>query len=280
MKRILPFFCALVAAGTLAFGDDQTRNVQSELKNQGFYYGEVDGKSGPELSAALRRYQIRNGLEVSGDLNKETLAALGLGPAAPQKPAAEDQPVHQVNPPPASQTKPHAPVNIRRDAPQAEDGDRPVQEEPMRPPRGMRNPSVVPPPAPLDERNAVDQGPPAAGYARTFAGTPYASAPHVVQESTLRRAQQALTEKGFYRDPIDGQAGPATEEAVLAYQRNVRLPLTGRLDLQTLSSLRLLPGSGRGNPPLKPFNGADAGGPAGGPGRNSSRPVYRGVWVE
>ncbi len=92
----------------------------------------------------------------------------------------------------------------------------------------------------------------------------------------MRRAQQVLADRGFYRDPIDGQPGPATEEAVLGYQRSARLPLTGKLDLQTLATLRLLPGGGRGNPPLKPFNGPDGGQPP----RTGARPVYRGVWVE
>jgi peptidoglycan hydrolase-like protein with peptidoglycan-binding domain len=63
-----------------------------------------------------------------------------------------------------------------------------------------------------------------------------------VQESTLRRVQAILLNRGFYRADIDGLPGPATEEALLSYQRSIRLPLTGRLDLETLSNLRLLPG--------------------------------------
>ena len=43
------------AGETLAFtaaADDQLRNVQTELKNQGFYYGDVNGATDPdELTA-------------------------------------------------------------------------------------------------------------------------------------------------------------------------------------------------------------------------------------
>jgi hypothetical protein len=95
----------------------------------------------------------------------------------------------------------------------------------------------------------------------------------VVQESTMRRAKQMLYERGFYHEDVDGKAGPAMEEAVLSFQRSARLPLSGRLDLQTLAALRLLPGRGVENPPLRPFNGSPV------PGREGARPVYRGVWV-
>jgi hypothetical protein len=60
---------------------------------------------------------------------------------------------------------------------------------------------------------------------------------------------------------------------VLAYQRANRLPLTGKLDLETLNALRLLPGRGS-NPPLKPFTR--------GPGATGRVPqqTIRGIWVE
>jgi len=47
-----------------------------------------------------------------------------------------------------------------------------------------------------------------------------------------------------------------------------RLPGTGRLDLETLSALRLLPG--RTNVPLKGFIA---------PRSPREPPVYRGIWV-
>src|ERR1043166_8335047 len=58
--------------------DQFVESVQQALKDEGFYYGEVNGDMNANLTAAIRRYQIRNGLQVSGELNDETLRSLGI----------------------------------------------------------------------------------------------------------------------------------------------------------------------------------------------------------
>ena len=82
---------------------------------------------------------------------------------------------------------------------------------------------------------------------------------------TLVNAQTTLAELGYYRGTIDGISGPATEEAILIFQGNVRVELSGRLDLSTLAALRLLPVRSKERPVIRP-------------------PImprtYRGVWVE
>src|SRR6266700_5876237 len=71
---------ALIFIGSimLARADQMIERVQQALKDQGFYYGEVSGEMNANLTAAIRRYQIRNGLKVTGELNDETLQSLGL----------------------------------------------------------------------------------------------------------------------------------------------------------------------------------------------------------
>lgn len=262
-KFVLLPLALLVAAGT-ALADDQLRNVQTELKNLGFYYGDATGQPSSETTSAIRRYQIRNGLEVTGSLNTETLAALGMGPAkkAPA-PAPAVKPAPAAPAPPPPQVEEHKPpVNLRRNS-TVEDEDRNFlrREEAQNPqpepapsaPSYRRiypdDPSVVPPPAPLDA--------PAADFPVLFANTPYANAPLPVQQETLRRAQAALASRGFYRDVIDGLPGPATEEAILGYQRSRRMTMTGRLDLDTLAQLRLLPNTAGGfrEPQQRTFRG-------------------------
>ncbi|MEQ1860896.1 MAG: peptidoglycan-binding domain-containing protein, partial [Chthoniobacteraceae bacterium] len=88
MIRILLVLSLLVV---VARADELTKSVQGLLKEQGFYYGEVSGASGPETASAVKRYQIRNGLEVTGTLTKETLEALGL--------VGDSQPLVPVEPP-------------------------------------------------------------------------------------------------------------------------------------------------------------------------------------
>ena len=71
---------ALIFLGSmmLARADQLVERVQQVLKDQGFYYGEVTGEMNANVTAAVRRYQIRNGLQVSGELNNETLQSLGI----------------------------------------------------------------------------------------------------------------------------------------------------------------------------------------------------------
>jgi len=254
MKNFI-LLLALTAALPL-HADDRIRDVQTELKTQGFYYGEINGSYSTETTAALRRYQIRNGLEVTGTLTDETTKSLGIGAA----PGPKSEPV-----PEPRKTTPHG------KAPTAENDRNFLQREEAR--RPAQPPVIAPAPRPPVDDDSVDPAPrrfdpPSADLPMLFTDTPYANAPREVQEFTLRRAQSQLANRGLYRAPIDGETGPATEEAILSYQRSARLPLTGRLDLQTLSALRLLPG--RSPVPLKGFLA---------PRGPSEPPVYRGIWV-
>jgi peptidoglycan hydrolase-like protein with peptidoglycan-binding domain len=250
MKRVV--FLLLLILGATVRADELTKRVQTELKDLGFYYSEITGVNSAETVAALRRYQIRNGLEVTGTLTKETLAALGIGSGKEPAPA----------PAPAPGRK-EPPVNLRRDESDKEADRNFLRREG---PPSDRDSSAVEPPAPLNP--PADPG--SEEYASVFARTPFESAPAEVQVSTLRKAQLILARAGYYRDPIDGMPGPATEEAILSYQRRHHLTLTGRLDLDTLGTMALLPGRLQG-PPLRPFSAP--------PGSRYSPRALRGVWV-
>jgi peptidoglycan hydrolase-like protein with peptidoglycan-binding domain len=63
------------------WGPDNVRAVQEKLHEDGLYFGEIDGVYSSELAAALGRYQIRNGLPITGQLDVETSKALGVKPA-------------------------------------------------------------------------------------------------------------------------------------------------------------------------------------------------------
>jgi hypothetical protein len=53
-------------------------NVQQALQEQGYYQGELDGTFGPMTRDALLNYQRDNGLPVTGEIDQDTLAALGF----------------------------------------------------------------------------------------------------------------------------------------------------------------------------------------------------------
>ena len=55
--------------------------VQDSLKKQGFYFGETTGKLDEPTRAAIKRFQIRQGMTVTGEADAATLEALQRGPA-------------------------------------------------------------------------------------------------------------------------------------------------------------------------------------------------------
>jgi peptidoglycan hydrolase-like protein with peptidoglycan-binding domain len=63
------------------WGSENVRAVEEKLRDAGLYFGEIDGAYSSELAAALGRYQIRNGLPITGQLDVETSKALGTKPA-------------------------------------------------------------------------------------------------------------------------------------------------------------------------------------------------------
>src|SRR5438094_1070623 len=76
MKRTIARLLLAMCAAGFVRADQTVQSVQQTLKDQGFYYGNVTGDKSAETTAAVRRYQIRNGLQVTGEINPETLQSL------------------------------------------------------------------------------------------------------------------------------------------------------------------------------------------------------------
>ncbi len=213
---------ALILIGSVALvrADQVIESVQQALKDQGFYYGEISGEMNATLTAAIRRYQIRNGLQVTGELNDETLQSLRVKSSSSRR-----QTLESGSPAPGTAAKPsESPPD------EAESGT------PAPPIPNFGN-------APQDQQlyPSTPTSPPTTPGA-VFAGTPFETAPAVVQRNVVVSAQIALARYGLYRQQIDGIYGPAMELSLRAYQARTRLPVSGRLDLETLAALRLLPG--------------------------------------
>ena len=209
-------FCLALTA-VFAQADQGIEAAQQKLKDQGFYYGEITGKHDADTIAAIRRYQIRNGLQITGELNAETQHALGLGskPAVTPKPRPAQSPAPtppgflEETPAPTVAPAPRSPAQPREDF-----GTVPAQPDP--------NPPRFQSPAPLAE-------------------TPYEMAPPQIQQEIILQAQIRLMRSGYYREEIDGLYGPAMNFALRNYQARYGLQPTGRLDVETLAALDLLP---------------------------------------
>ena len=74
--------------------DRKNREVQTTLKELGYYTGAVDGDAGPVTIAAIKDFQSVNGLEVDGVVGprtQETLASDGAKPKPPPPPEPEPE---------------------------------------------------------------------------------------------------------------------------------------------------------------------------------------------
>jgi peptidoglycan hydrolase-like protein with peptidoglycan-binding domain len=222
--RIKIAILILIASVGVIRADPTIESAQRALKEQGFYYGEITGEKNADTTSAIRRYQIRNGLQITGELNEETLRSLLSGAAASPQPSATRAPA------------------------QDEETSQPRSES------SRENPDLSPAPfqpflAPPQDRPPLQAGP-GVGLPTTgglFAGTPYENAPPDVQRNVIVSAQMVLARRGLFRKEIDGAYGPDLQFSLRAYQSRVGLPITGRLDLETLAALELLPGA---NAPL------------------------------
>jgi peptidoglycan hydrolase-like protein with peptidoglycan-binding domain len=275
MKRLF-LLLVVLSISTLARADNQTQALQQTLKDKGFYYGTVDGQEGPETDAAIRRYQIRQGLEVTGKADAQTLASLNLGANSQDSntvqavpPPPTDQPAGAQTPPPDVVQSDHDILRNPPPPPAAQDDEAAPQ-----PPGQVQPPGQAQPPQ-AQAQPYAGQAQPYAGqslppeYARFFRKTPYESAPPVVQRSTIQRAQDRLAREGFYRGIVDGELSDSLSGALVAYQRDADLRPTGRLDMETLADMNLLPRRQIMVPPPVPY------GPYGQP----PGVVYRGIWV-
>src|SRR5882762_5188151 len=232
MKLRIAVVVLVAALAPGARADQAVQNVQQALKDQGFYYGEVTGEKDADTTAAIRRYQIRNGLQISGDLNDETLKSLGVDSSGARA-------IVKASPTPA----PAAPEtsDLRAQPRESSAPTNPLTGQPFPEPQQDRSADGRirgGEQAPVRDYDAVPAHP-----SENFAGTPYEAAPPQIRRDVIISAQNLLARRGLYRGAIDGFPSPDLEFSLRAYQARVRLPVTGRLDLETLAALELLPGA-------------------------------------
>ena len=87
-----------------------------------------------------------------------------------------------------------------------------------------------------------------------FDNGPYADYNSYSRRQILKRAQRKLRQAGLYHSGIDGAMGPGTQAAIIAWQQQENIPVTGLLDEQTLQSMSLFDLAEQ-TPPRKPIVG-------------------------
>jgi peptidoglycan hydrolase-like protein with peptidoglycan-binding domain len=200
MKRSLLCFVVTLYAAGFVRADQTIRSLQQSLKDQGFYYGTVTGNKSAETTAAIRRYQIRNGLKVTGEINEETLRS--VNPSS-----------NSVASAPQPATKPAA-----------------IQSHSVRPDANARLTQSSPPQSFNQPNHPLETNP-------SYSASYYQSAPLRVNRRIIAGAQYQLISRGYYRGRVDGKSGSRTASAIRAFQSNAGLPPTGRLDVETVKAL-------------------------------------------
>jgi peptidoglycan hydrolase-like protein with peptidoglycan-binding domain len=201
MKRTIVHLAAVICIAGFAHADDTVRLVQQSLKDQGLYYGNVTGDKSAETSAAIRRYQIRSGLKVTGEVDQETLRSLNVTSNSASSQPGLKSAVTQSNSIRADQI-PHTGQNSS--------------------PQSFTEPDRQPEPD------------------HALPGAPNQPVPHQVSKRMVfADVQRQLISRGYYRGHIDGKYGRRMAFALRAFQSSAGLPPTGHLDMSTLNALGL-----------------------------------------
>jgi len=211
------------AAETLFVDAPTVRKVQKTLTDRGFRTGGIDGRMGPQTQAALVNFQKAGKLKPTGQLNRETLVALGLQNPDGTPTAGEQRHGRETI------RKVQETLNARgfkAGPPNGTLGEstssalRAFQKSENIAVTGRLNPRTL---AAL----GIDPGSASAGSTR---GAQPSSA-------TIRELQRRLANRGFNPGAPDGIMGPATRAALVQFQRAGNLPVTGRADRDTLNAL-------------------------------------------
>jgi peptidoglycan hydrolase-like protein with peptidoglycan-binding domain len=96
----------------VARADEETRQVQEELRKRHLFFREIDGKPSAEYSRALKQFQQRQGFAQTGRADEITLYSLGVGePPSPAEGAGNlpDVPVLKSDAAVHDETRPQTP---------------------------------------------------------------------------------------------------------------------------------------------------------------------------
>ena len=91
-KSLILFLLCVLAGWSSARADEETRQVQEELRKRHLFFRDIDGRPSLEYAVALKRYQQRQGFAPTGVADDVTLYSLGIGEAVPPAEGAHDLP--------------------------------------------------------------------------------------------------------------------------------------------------------------------------------------------
>ena len=219
----LAFPVAAWSADAVFVDSSTVRKVQKTLTDRGYRTGGVDGRMGPQTKTAIRNFQKAEKLVPSGQLNSQTLVALGVQKSDDKASSAEQR--YE----PAMIRKVQQTLNARGYNAGAPNGT--LNESTRTALRAFQKSENLETTGRLNDRTlaalGVAEDSAAAGSTR--------AAP--ADRTTIREVQRKLTTRGYNAGTADGVMGGATRKALMEFQRAENLAVTGRADRQTLAAL-------------------------------------------
>jgi peptidoglycan hydrolase-like protein with peptidoglycan-binding domain len=216
---------ASVFAADSTFVDSNTvRKVQQTLTDRGFRTG-ADGIMGPRTQAALKKFQRSENLEPTGQLNRQTLVALGIQKA--DATASVDE--HRYS----RETVRAVQQTLNSRGFQAGPADGTMNPRTQQALREFQKSENLEDSGRLNPRTLAALGVPEDQAASAGASRP---AP-LFASPTIREMQHRLNLLGFHTGTPDGVLGPRTRAALRAFQRAENLEVTGEPNRRTLAAL-------------------------------------------
>jgi peptidoglycan hydrolase-like protein with peptidoglycan-binding domain len=249
-------------------GNSNAFAVQKKLAELGLFSGTVDGFYGPMTANAIRAFEVRNNMVVTGDLNPEVIEAILSADAAGIAPQASAAPVAPVQPTPVQQVAVVAPqpapaplaapsqqltpidnaVDVMGNAAAqtidslvaAVGGDIPPRTTPPAalPLMPVAQPSQ-PMPAPVQMAALSPVAPvfqPATAAPETTSAIPEAQPE--TSEDIVSQIQRGLASLGFYHGAIDGRPGEATARSIREFENFHSYQVTGQINPDLVELLR------------------------------------------
>ncbi|ATN33541.1 hypothetical protein ACO34A_06935 [Rhizobium sp. ACO-34A] len=208
--------------------------VQTELSRRGLYAGDPDGVIGPQTEAAISLFQKSVGMEPSGLVSDELLAALRVDNSATAAVPKQRPPADVSS---AQATKDPVAAAIRS-------AEKVVTTAPTRPvakpetARAIQPKPVQPRPAPLNsERPTPPAAIPASADANDAEALP-AALTDAPDPGLVMEIQRGLSNIAYTDVSIDGVAGDQTRAAIRRFQRHYRLPENGEPNAAVLKKLK------------------------------------------
>ena len=208
---------AALAADAIYVDGNMVKKAQRVLNKQGFRTG-VDGIMGPRTQAAIRGFQKARNLEPNGQLNRQTLVALGLQESAS---AGTTDPEPQYS----AQTIRSAQETLNNRGYKAGAVNGQMTQQTRNALRAFQKSEN------LEVTGQLNAG--TLGALGVLTGEPDFSA------SLVKQVQARLESRGFHPGAVDGKLGDETRTALRAFQKSENLEATGTPNARTLRALGL-----------------------------------------